>query len=214
MKKLLLGISILIFSKTNHAQDKDWTIGLIGSPNFYFMEPYTGFEHSYQTDLGLTIGLEATYSLGNKIAIGLGASLTSLEYQVNYDYVFSTPDDPFIPKSGTIKASYLDIPLLVRINLNSHNKIGLHPSMAINSSILVDSEDQTVYENNDTRSSGSLNTSLISSQLGFGVSYKLSPTFNLKFEPSMRYYFKGFDKLMNNHPILLQTIMAVEYSFG
>ena len=214
MKKIILGISILLFTITVHSQDKGWSIGLIGSPNFYSVKSHKGFNHSYQTDLGLTIGLESIYSFSNKLDLGLGANLTSLGYQVNYEYTFLDLGDPYIPRSGNIKASYIDIPLFVRINILLDDKIRLYHSIAVNPSFLINSEDQTIFEDNSIRKSGYLNSFVISGQLGLGFAYKLNQKIRLKFEPRFRSYLKGFDILMNNHPTLLQTIVGIEYKFG
>ena len=72
MKKLTLVVSILLFAFTVHSQNKEWSIGLIGAPNFYNIKPMKGVDFlSYKNDLGLTIGLETVYSFNQKLNLGL-----------------------------------------------------------------------------------------------------------------------------------------------
>jgi opacity protein-like surface antigen len=214
MKKLILGISILLFTSTAYSQDKGWSIGIIGSPNFYSVKSHEGFNHSYQTDLGLTIGLESIYSLSNKLDLGLGANLTSLGYQVNYEYTFLDPGDPYIPRSGNITANYIDIPIFLRVNLLSSDKFALYPSVAFNSLFLINSKDQTTFEDNSVRESNYLNSLIFSGQFGLGVAYSLNEKMRIKLEPRFRYYLKGFDTIMNAHPTLFQAMIGIEYKIG
>ncbi len=203
---------MLLLVSALHAQDKDWTLGLVSSPNFYSIKSHPGFGHTYHADVGMSIGLESFYSFGNRINLGLGGSLNSLSYQVNYLYTFEDPGDPHIPRSSIKKAVYLDIPLFLRTDLLVSNKMKLYTSLAVNSSFLINSEDQTTFEDNSVRDSGFLNSFLLSSQLGLGLVYKLHPKIGLKFESKFRYYLKGFDVLMNANPSLVQTVIGIEYS--
>jgi len=49
MKKLILGVSILLFANTVHSQNKEWSIGLIGAPNFYNIKPMKGVGMLYSS---------------------------------------------------------------------------------------------------------------------------------------------------------------------
>ena len=215
MKKLILGVSILLFANTVHSQNKEWSIGIIGTPNFYSIKPWKGVDFlSYENDLGLTIGLETIYSFNQKLNVGIGTNLTNVAYHGQYDFVFNDPGDPCIPREGNIKLVYVDIPVFARMNVLKHHKIGLYPCIALNSSFLIDYEDETTFEDNSIRESGFLNSFLLSGQIGLGLVYKLNDKISLRFEPRFRKYFKGFDLLIIRGQELFQTVVGIEYNFG
>ena len=207
---LLVSMSFIVIS-----QNKEWSIGLIGAPNFYNIKPMKGVDYfSYENDLGLTIGLETVYSFNQKLNVGIGTNLTNLAYQGQYNFTFIDPGDPVIPREGNIKLVHLDIPVFARMNVLKHHKIGLYPCIALNSSFLIDYEDETTFEDNSIRESGHLNSFLLSAQISLGLMYKLNDKISLRFEPRFRKYFKGFDELINRGQELFQTVVGIEYKFG
>jgi opacity protein-like surface antigen len=214
MKRLTLFVFILLSTTFIYSQSNTWSFGVIGSPNFYLIKARQG-SASYTTKLGLTIGAESIYSLNMRLDLGLGVSIKSLGYQVDYNYTFLEPNDPFIPKYGEVRSFYMDIPIFIRVNLFLGARITFFPSAAINSSFLINSRERITYEDNSIQERNNLRTYLLSLQVGLGVAYKINQKVSIKLEPRIRSYWEGFDKVTSTRPpTLFQTVIGLEYKIG
>ena len=108
---------------------------------------------------------------------------------------------------------YLEIPVIYNFSFLSKEKIVLYSATGIVTSILISSDDRTTFEDNSIRSSGNLNSFLPSLQLGAGLEYDLNQNWGIKIEPQYRFYLKGFDNLMNQHPTAINGTIGIVYNF-
>jgi hypothetical protein len=214
MKKILPTLLILsLTSTTFFTQEKSWSIGLVGSPNFYAIKSPKGFNHTYHSEIGYSFGLEATRSKNDKLDIGFGLNNTSVVYEAEYNFI--PPDtgvvDSSLPLSSKINISYLDIPLFLRLRLISGDKTSFYSSFAIMSSIKIREDDKTLHEDNSIKPSNSVRSFLLGGKIGLGIAYKLNDKLLIKIEPSLTVYLNGFDSYMNYFPKIFQSIVGVEY---
>ncbi len=215
MKKILQTFLILLLTSTTFfTQEKGWSLGIIGSPNFYSIKSPKGFNHTYHSEIGYSFGLEVTRSKNEKLDFGFGVNLTRVAYQSDYSFIFYDSIDPSIAKSANISINYLKIPLFVKLRLVSGDKTSFYSSFTIMSSIKIREDDKTLHEDNNVKSSNSVRSFLLGGNIGLGIAYKLNDKLLIKVEPSLTVYLNGFDSYMNNFPKAFHSAIGIAYKIG
>jgi len=193
------------------AQENKLAIGITVSPSFYTVTSETGFNHHYASEPGFRGGVDLSFHLSRKSILTTGVYYSSVGYKVEYNYILNDPGDPAIPRSGDINAGYVDIPIAYNFNFISKEKLILYISSGIISSMLISSDDKTTFEDNSIRSSGYLNSFLLSLQLGIGFRYNISDRLGIKIEPQYQFFMEGIDKMMNQHPASFNIALGIVY---
>lgn len=214
MKTSIFIFFAFFFASVFHAQEKKWSIGLIGAPNFYNINSPKGFNHLYKSEIGFSLGFEFIHKLNKKLDLGFGLTASNLKYQAEYKFIFYDSLDPSIPRSSNIHLTYLNFPLFLRLKLASGDKTSFYSSFAIMSSIKISEDDKTIHEDNSIKSSNSVHSFLLGGKIGLGILYKLNEKLLIKLEPSLIVYINGFDSYMNYFPKIFQSTIGIEFKIG
>jgi hypothetical protein len=212
MKVMKIFLFVLMVPVITIAQEKRTAIGITAGPSFYTLAAETGFAHEYTSKSSFRAGIDLLFFLSRKSELRTGISYSNVGYKVDYNYVFTIPGDPQIPRSGDITAGYLEIPIAYNFNCISNEKLVMYLSTGIISSILISSDDKTTFEDNSIRSSGYLNSFLLSFQVAAGIRYNLNDLLGIKFEPQYQLFMKGIDKFMNQSPTAINLMIGMVYN--
>jgi opacity protein-like surface antigen len=176
---------------------------------FYHIQEQETRQYNSRPGLKSSIGI--TYKLPGKISITSGIGLSVVSYNTAYGFITLQQNDPLVPVSSEIRATYLDIPLLINYQLSTNTKTNLYLNSGIVSSQLVREDDKTIFQDHSVRSSGYLNSQLLSFQFGAGVLFALNEKLSLKLEPQYRLFQKSFDRMMFNKPSALNIVFGIAY---
>ena len=196
MKQTITILFFILFQTLVFSQNKKLTVGIAGAPTYYNVKSAEGFNHEYTKKLSYRVGLDLGFHLGKRSTISTGAYYSTIGYKVVYKYIFIQPNDPYIPRNADITANYLEIPLTYNFNVVAKPKLEFYLSAGIIYSRLMSSDDRTTFENNSVRSSGYLNSSLLSLQGGIGLQYNFTDRLGIKLEPHYRLFTKGIDRII------------------
>lgn len=195
MRQLFLCLTAFL-SLTGFSQDSTktalskWTVGLSGSfVSLDNIKAHPGFDHKYTyTKTAFRGGLDLVYHFSKRSAITTGLHFFNVAYKANYVWIFNQPNDPHIPRTTDINAGYLDVPAIYNFNIVSGDKIVFYTSTGIVASILASETGSTTYEDNSVRNFESLNSFILSLQLGVGLQYNVMKSWELKLNLNTDYF--------------------------
>ncbi|PKP01464.1 MAG: hypothetical protein CVU11_15170 [Bacteroidetes bacterium HGW-Bacteroidetes-6] len=203
---------LILLPSLAFGQGKNVKIGISLTPAFYSIKTWTGFDHQYSPKFSFTGGFDVYFFASKRFAISSGLQYSSIGYKVDYAYTFLHNNDPLIPRSGDIRAGYLDIPVVFSFDFISTEKAAVYLSGGAISSMLILSNDRTTFEDNTVRDSGFLNPFIMSVRLGAGFRYNVNEKITLKAEPQFRYFFKGIDEMMDQHPVSVNASLGIIFN--
>jgi hypothetical protein len=180
-------------------QNKNISIGLVGSfeySNYNFKETIYNTNYDYQSIIEYSAGLGFQYYIHEKIFVGSGLAYFTKGYEVKYNYVMMSPNDPAVPKQSELKVSYLSIPIKIGYQFLKFGNLKFNPSIGLNIGLQMNDIETTTYEDNSERKTKFLNQDLNKMQiilnLDFGFSYDLGDKFKIGIEP---FIGKGLNKM-------------------
>lgn len=205
--KIILIILSITFYTNAFAQNKDekkhahknkMSIGILASPDIYIF--------NFKTN-GLskpTYNIQTNYSLGGTIIyhpmklITLRAAFlyTTKGYSVDYSADVNNPTaQNLMPKTQNFDLKYLDIPLMVNLNLIHKDHIQVFLSAGIIPSILLKKEGESIQQDGSTKATNldNINNFFAGTTYSFGVKYNLTEWLGVGFEPYFRYYLDKVD---------------------
>ncbi|MBV6460346.1 MAG: hypothetical protein HJHJAOHD_00455 [Flavobacteriales bacterium] len=206
-------IPVVAFSQETEKKDSPYQLGLSLFPVSYKVKAHEGFKHIYKTKTGFGTRITLTRSFTKNFSLTSGLGYTHLSYKVNYAFIFMDSLDPNIPRSASIRMGYLDIPLIGQVSVSISEKMKLQLAAGVMYSILIHEDDKTLFEDNSIRNSGFSNKTIISLPLLFSWQIILSKHFGISTEADYRYFFRGFDFLMNQRPKAMQLGVGITYNF-
>ena len=198
-------------------QTSKFSLGIAGSPNFYFVNPnIEGYYPPHTANPGYSLGTELFYLLTEKGAIRTGLFYSKISYNVGYYYFDS--DKEVKPISGSIMATFLDIPLLYDFNFIKKGKLNVYSSVGVTPAFILFSEEIVIYNDNAVRDFEALNNFSLSFQNGLGIKYSTNDKLGIKFEPQLRYFSKSFDKILWSNkwadPVSISISFGIQYYFN
>lgn len=222
MKKILFcSIAILLAYQTTKAQDKSekndkekktpshktlLALGLTASPDYYIYDfkNQPGLRFSYKSSFNYSLGITAIYHPVKFISLRASLLYSQKGYSLDYNYAVSTPG--VVPTSSELGVAYLDIPLMIHLNLIHKDMVQLYLSAGLVPGIMFDKIETTVFsdnsQSNSTSMSEHLNTFLAGTTYSIGFKYNLSPSLGLGIDPYFRYYLNKIDReAMGDNPI-------------
>jgi long-subunit fatty acid transport protein len=186
----------------------------VSAPSSYHLKPPIGFDHKYTSkpsyvDCGITLA----YDFPKRFGLSASFLFSKLNYHVDYAFTFMQGGDPQIPRSGDITASYLVIPFFFDFNINTGSKGKIVLGAGIISSMLINANDKTTFEDNSVRNSGNENSFLFGLATGVNYQYSLNDKLSLELGGQYGFYTKGVDTIMNQNPSVIRGMLGVVYNF-
>lgn len=218
----------LIFLATNlNAQEKEvkkhshknkYSIGILASPDFYLYDFKTHglSKPTYKINTNHSFGGTFIYHPIKLITLRIAALYSSKGYSVDYSADATNPDLT-IPKSQTFNLNYLDIPLMMNLNLIHKDHIQVFLSAGIIPSILLKKTGETIAQNNNKVPTDLDNISNIFAGVtySFGFKYNLTDWLGLGFEPYFRSYLGKVDsKSMDLAPLSFGAKFSTVINFN
>jgi len=212
MKNYLpLIVALLLFVTMSSAQDGGpkirkhrtvLSIGLTASPDIYVYEfkAYPHFSLKYNSKLNYSGGLTIVYYPIKFISIRAAVLYSTKGFGLNYNYSSASPamDLDTLRSQTNLIADYLDIPIILHLNLIHKDRIQLFLAGGIVPGFLMQKAQQTFFRNNTERTtddiSRNFNDFLAGTIYSIGFKYNFSPKIGLGIDPYFRYYLNRIDK--------------------
>jgi hypothetical protein len=196
------------------------SIGITGSPDYYVYDfrVSNNYQLDYKSKLNYSYGVTMVYYPVKLISLRMALLYSTKGYTIDYKYNTSNPPSLDTISSQTFNASYLDVPLLLNLNLIHKDRVQLFLAAGIIPGILLNKAGEYVKTNGviitDKSQTKDFNTLLAGTSYSLGLKYNLSPRIGLGIEPYFRYYLTRIDKQsMGNNPISFGGKFAIYINF-
>ena len=186
------------------------SLGLTLSPDVYVYDfkTYSDFSFTYKSEFNYSIGLTAVYYPIKFISLR-GALLYSTKgFSLDYNYTSNNTgiDPDSLPSQSSLKADYLDLPLILHFNIIHKDRIQLFLAAGIVPGILLKKAEETLFKSNRQSETDDLskhfNEFIAGTIYSIGFKYNFSPKLGLGFDPYIRYYLNKIDKQsMEGNPV-------------
>ena len=150
-----------------------------------------------------------TETSAGPIKLNSGPARVSNEYSENVNLASYSSSDL------TQSFETIEIPFLLRYNL-SQKRLGVFVTGGLSANWIVEN---AVYRNNGGRTkigeTDNIRTTNFSSQLGFGLEYRLNSRFQIGLEPSVKYYLNSINKSgeYDYKPYSIGIFTGIRYNF-
>jgi hypothetical protein len=213
--RLFLTLALIIFSAFSFAQDKEkkipkhrtkLSIGLTASPDIYIynFKVDSAYKLNYQYKYNYSLGVTVVYYPVKLISFRVALLYSTKGYTIDYNYKASNPGKS-LPGKKNFNVAYLDIPLIIQLNLIHKDRIQLFLSAGLVPGILLNKSTETIYKDSTNiapeNQNNNFNSLLAGTAYSLGLKYNLSPGIGLGLEPYFRYYLNRIDKSMDRNPI-------------
>jgi hypothetical protein len=186
------------------------SIGLTASPDIYIYDfkAHNDFTFDYKSQVNYSAGLTFVYYPIKFISIRTSILYSTKGFSLDYKYSASNPSlnpDTLANKTNLV-ANYLDVPIILHLNLIHKDRIQLFLAGGIVPGILLNKAQETFYKNNTqkptTDLSKNFNQFLAGTIYSIGFKYNFSAKLGLGFDPYFRYYLNKIDKTaMSGNPV-------------
>jgi hypothetical protein len=187
-----------------------FSIGLTYSPDIYVynFKSYSDFSFSYNSKYNYSTGLTLVYYPVKILSIR-GAFLYSTKgFGVDYNYKSSVSgiDPDSLPSASTLKADYLDFPIILHLNIIHRDRIQLFLAAGVVPGVLMKKAEQTLFKSNNERDTENLskhfNDFIAGTIYSIGFKYNFSAKLGIGFDPYIRYYLNKIDRQsMEGNPV-------------
>ncbi|MBX9850730.1 MAG: PorT family protein [Cytophagaceae bacterium] len=220
MKKLSVTLLLLTIFISGFSQEEKpkkipkhktvLSIGLTASPDIYIYDfkAYPNFTFDYNSKFNYSAGITVVYYPVKFISIRAAVLYSTKGFSLDYNYNVNQPNaNPDSIKAKTnLVADYLDLPLILHLNLIHKDRIQLFVAGGIVPGLLVKKAEETLFKSNQERTTADLsknfNDFIAGTIYSIGFKYNFSPKFGLGFDPYFRYYLNKIDKsAMSANPI-------------
>jgi hypothetical protein len=209
--RLLLTFALVVFSFVSFAQKTPkhrtkLSLGITASPDIYVynFKVDSAYNLNYQYKYNYSFGFTAVYYPVKLLSVRLAVLYSTKGYSVDYSYKASNSGTS-LPRKNNFDVAYLDVPLILHLNLIHKDRVQLFLSAGIVPGILLSKASEIVYRDSTTVSDQNLsknfNSLLAGTAYSIGFKYNLSPRIGLGLEPYFRYYLNRIDKTMDKNPI-------------
>lgn len=221
MKKLLI-ILFLISSVICLAQEKNTSVGIVGSIDQYnirYAKKLFFFDHEYSANISYSWGLKFQKNVKDKLLFNTGILYSQIGYKMIFNYVFNDPNDPLIPKEANIKVSYITLPLNFGYYLIQKDKFKVFSSAGIVGEIYVDNKETVIFEDGSKKEINYLtfvtgfSRFLFSPQISSGLEYNFNEKMFFTVEAYLRYNFVKIEDNMLDIPFSYGGIVGINYKF-
>lgn len=203
--KTFITICLISIALTLSAQDKEkkkhthknkYSIGVMASPDFYLYDFKTHglSEPTYKLKTNHSFGGIFIYHPFKLLTFRIAALYTSKGYSVDYSADASVPDSVSF-ENQTINLNYLDVPLMMNLNLIHKDHVQIFLSAGIVPSLLLKKTGETVAQNGNKLPTDLNNITDIFAGVTYslGFKYNLTEWLGLGFEPYFRSYLGKVD---------------------
>lgn len=224
MKKITVFIAFLFVGHLSYAQGSKITIGVASSYDAYSVKykenPNPSLSvREYQFLTGFSVGGRFEYDISEKLTFRSGIFYANKGYTVDYCFSFSQPNDPLIPKTSTIKAGFISIPLMLGYEMLTTDKFKIIPAFGVVISGKIHESEVTVYQDDSERKSDLsglytpvLSNSQFSVQANLVFSYSLTDNIFVLLEPYFNYGFSGLNtSIESSNPKMYGGILSVNF---
>lgn len=217
MNRLILISIILLTSNIAFGQEHKISIGFLTSMDKFELKPIAGFNTNHELNPAYSFGLNLKYNFSERLFTKGIIQYSKRGYELNYEFNFTDPGDPYIPRETTFELNYIGIPLFIGYNLYHGEKFKIAPSLGLVNELLVNDYETSVFEDDSERESKMLSQNLdkflISSQLNLSLDYYLSDMIFLSLEPYLRIGFTEIENdFVKSNPISYGGILSINYN--
>ncbi len=201
MRRIILFLSVVIFSNYLFAQKNQLSIGLSGSLdtydyNFRLNENQYG---EYETNPAFSLGLNFKYNFSEKLFAKGKFQYSGKKYKWIYDYTLVEP------VAGTLLAEYVDykldyvgIPFFIGYYILNGDKFKMGPSAGLVPEFFINSSQTAIYTDGSKEECepSDFNKILLSAQINLAFEYHLGNKLFISMEP---YFQPGFNTINRDH---------------
>jgi hypothetical protein len=236
MKSFLsLTTLLFLFTYSSFSQDKEQStkripkhktvlsIGITASPDIYIYDfkKYDAFKFDYKYKYNYSAGVTVVYYPVKFISLRAAALYSTKGFDLDYNYTSSAPSmvpPDSLPISTDLVANYLDIPIVLHLNIIHKDRIQLFIAGGIVPGFLIKKSQSTLFKSNSERPttdiSKTFNEFIAGSIYSIGFKYNFSAKIGLGIDPYFRYYLNKIDKQsMSANPISMGGKITLYYNF-
>lgn len=234
MKNYSIAILFLFIVSAIFAQDKEekikkipkhktvFSIGLTASPDIYIYDfkTYSNFTFNYKSKLNYSAGLTLVYYPVKFISIRAAFLYSTKGFGLDYNYTVNQPNinTDTLAQSTNIVADYIDVPIILHLNLIHRDRIQLFIAGGIVPGVLVKKAQDTFFKNNTEQSTNDMtknfNEFLAGTIYSIGFKYNFSAKIGLGIDPYFRYYLNRIEKqAMSGNPVSFGAKISLYYNF-
>ncbi|MDX5347465.1 MAG: PorT family protein [Hymenobacteraceae bacterium] len=199
MKKVFVCLLVWLLSVNCFAQDGPFSVGFIGSLDFYSFDLKPQEVHDLETPFNYSLGLQGCYMFTDNICGNMSIIGSRKSYRLMYNYErlgrAGLPEDP---RMTEINAYYLEVPIAMEYYYVNNPKLKLFAAAGIVPALLVDDNEQTTSLDEIETNTNFLNTDLsdfiFGASISTGLKYKVHDSKSIRIEPFYRPYFGKVDK--------------------
>lgn len=225
--KILILISFIFLVKIAFAQDGEkkhshknrLSIGVLASPDVYIFDFKTSGLNvpKYKTQLNYSVGGTVIYHPIKLITLRAALLYTTKGYSVDYSADASKPTSADLPSTANFDLKYLDIPLMVNLNLVHKDHIQLFLSAGIIPSILIQKAGESIQQDKSIKETdlSDINNFFTGTTYSIGVKYNLTEWLGVGAEPYFRYYLNKIDDVnMEKAPLSFGGKVSMVVNFN
>jgi len=186
-----------------HTHKNRLSIGVVASPDLYIYDfKQNGLtKPSYNAKLNYSVGGTVIYHPIKFITLRGSLLYSQKGYTVNYA---ADANQPTLPTSKDYQVNYLDIPLMLNMNLIHKDHIhlfisgGFVPSILLNKAVDYNTSANGLSKTGDLNN---INNFFAGVSYSIGVKYNLTEWLGAGFEPYFRTSLNKVDDAMNGKPV-------------
>jgi len=190
-----------------HTHKNRLSIGVVASPDLYIYDfKQNGLaKPSYNAKLNYSIGATIIYHPIKFITLRGSLLYSQKGYAVDYSAASTTPQN-LVPSDKDFNVNYLDVPLMLNMNLIHKDHIhlfisgGFVPSILLNKAVTYDVKQGDPVPNS-AEDLKSINPFFAGISYSIGVKYNLTEWLGAGFEPYFRTSLNKVDDAMNGKPV-------------
>lgn len=210
---LIIVFSTMIFAQLS--EKKSFRTGefsfFVGTNTYSNIRPQKGFDHHYQFNrTRLHYGIHLGYRFSKRLSVHVGLTSSSVRYQADYKWSAQQVSDPALPVQTKADLYYTDIPVFFDFDFVSKDKLQLSAYAGLAPSFFMPApESLTTFQDHSTSRFALINFKFNPAYLfGLSLQYKLNDIWTLKLQANYRYFQKGFDEIMYQHPAALRVSLG------
>jgi hypothetical protein len=198
------------------------SIGLTASPDVYIYDfkANPNFTIDYKTKFNYSAGITVVYYPVKFLSLRASVLYSTKGFNLDYNYTATKPStnpDTLVQTKNLI-ADYIDIPIILHLNLIHKDRIQLFLAAGVVPGVLVKKAQDTFFKDNTQQSTTDLtknfNQFLAGTVYSIGFKYNFSAKFGIGIDPYFRYYLNRIEKnVMSGNPVSFGTKVSLYINF-
>ncbi len=184
---------------------------MLGNSIFSDVDDELGFGHHYSFRNANPLYRACfSFDVSLRSSILIGIHRQTIEYDVDYDWVFIDALDPLMPVSKRVKLDTYEIPLYYQFKFINRDRNDFFALAGIQPSLFVGSKGTIEYADGNEQTKILKHPSYNSYYFGLGWLYEWVPNFRLRVESGYRFYNNGFEANMAKMNKSLSIMIGID----